>query len=153
MGAAPGGWTQVARERAASAKIIACDLLPMDPIAGVNFLRGDFRREITPTKIKDLLGSKEQIVFDIIMSDMAPNLSGNTLRDQALMLDLAQGILDKAEEFLDKVGGILLFKVFQGEDLPDILLELKDRGYNAKQVKPAASKDNSREVYIFAGME
>lgn len=148
LGAAPGGWTQVVKERAhQNAKILACDLVDIQPIHDVTILTGDFHTEITPAKVQELLGSDQ---VDLLLSDMAPAISGNTLRDQALMLELGLGVLDKARELLNKEQGTLLIKMFQGSDLQDFIDALRQDGYKHKIVKPAASRSASKEIYILA---
>lgn len=151
LGAAPGGWTQVVQERAHNnAKVLACDLLDIKPIHQVTLITGDFMTEITPPIVEELLGTPQ---VDLLLSDMAPAISGNTLRDQALMLELGLGVLDKARELLDQERGILLIKMFQGSDLPEFVEALKQDGYKHKIVKPAASRSASKEIYILASRQ
>ena len=145
LGAAPGGWTQVLTERASHAKIIACDIVPMQPIAGATILQGDLLEPTTDDKIQQLTkGAK----FDLLLSDMAPNISGNHLRDQVLMQELATAALQQAEHHLNPDAGIFLIKMFQGSEFQDYLNELRQHNYKVRIVKPAASKNNSREVYL-----
>lgn len=139
---------------APQARIVACDLVPIEPISGVVSVVGSFEDEITKEKLQQLLNTdkltNELPKFDVILSDMSPSLSGNSIRDQSLMLELAMGVLAKAEELLDPVAGILLIKVFQGSELQEFVEALKASDYKYKLVKPAASKDKSKEFYIFA---
>ncbi|MBE8183108.1 MAG: RlmE family RNA methyltransferase [Candidatus Portiera sp.] len=148
LGAAPGGWTQVVKERMANnAKVLACDLVEIQPIYNVTILTGDFITEITPPKVEELLGSDK---VDLLLSDMAPAISGNSIRDQAQMLELGLGVLDKARELLNQDKGILLTKMFQGSDLQEFIQGLRRDGYKHKIVKPLASRSTSKEIYIIA---
>ena len=147
LGAAPGGWSQVAMELVGSrGKVIACDLLPMDAIGGVEFVVGDFCDERILQAILDALGDDRA---DLVISDMAPNLSGIRSADQAQMMALAELALEFARLAL-KPAGSMLVKVFQGEGMDAFLTEL--RAHFAKVVvrKPAASRARSREQYLLA---
>ena len=104
LGAAPGGWTQVIRERAAQAKIIACDIAEMAPLPAVTILHGDFREQLSDTALQELLGDDE-VWFDLMLSDMSPVISGNHLRDQAQMLELVSAAWQLAEKWLVPVAG------------------------------------------------
>ena len=104
LGAAPGGWTQVIRERAAQAKVIACDLAEMAPLPAVTILHGDFREQLSDTALQELLGDDE-VWFDLMLSDMSPVISGNHLRDQAQMLELVSAAWQLAEKWLVPVAG------------------------------------------------
>ncbi len=110
-------------------------------------LTGDFHKEVTPAKVELLLGSP---TVDLLLSDMSPSLTGNSIRDQALMLELGLGVLDKARDLLNQTTGILLIKMFQGSELQEFIQSLKDDGYKHKVIKPAASRSNSKEIYIMA---
>ncbi|TVQ91989.1 MAG: 23S rRNA methyltransferase [Chromatiaceae bacterium] len=147
LGAAPGGWSQVAHDLVGPAgQVIAMDLLPMDPIPGVDFLQGDFREADDYARLQQLLGGA---LAHLVLSDMAPNLSGMQAVDQPRMSNL----VELAAEFADLVlqpGGALLVKAFHGEGFDGVLKRLRT-GYAAVAVrKPAASRPESREVYLVA---
>ncbi len=145
LGAAPGSWSQVARERLGEdARIFALDLLPMEPIPGVDFLIGDFRENEVLEQLEELLqGSK----VDLVLSDMAPNLSGIAPSDQARSVYLAELALDFARSWLD-ISGKLVVKVFQGAGFDELLTEFRRTFKTVKIRKPAASRSESREVYL-----
>ncbi|MFO1257856.1 MAG: RlmE family RNA methyltransferase [Gammaproteobacteria bacterium] len=147
LGAAPGGWSQVARERIGkTGMIIALDLLEMDPIPGVTFVQGDFLSEAVQLQLNNLLlGGKA----DLILSDMAPNLSGIAVADQARMMTLAETALDLASEWL-KPGGGFLVKIFQGAGVDAFHRALKQSFKKVVVRKPAASRSESKEYYLLA---
>lgn len=147
LGAAPGGWSQVARERIGkNGLIIALDLLEMDPIPGVTFIQGDFLSEAVQLQVNDLLqGGKA----DLILSDMAPNLSGIAVADQARMMTLAETALDLSSEWL-KPGGGFLVKIFQGAGVDAFHRALKQNFKKVVVRKPAASRSESKEYYLLA---
>lgn len=150
LGGAPGGWSQVLKERTAKAHIISCDIVKIHPIDGVDIVFGDFLKQSTIDKIKELvvLNSNAKFSFDLVLSDMSPNISGNRLRDQALMLQLAKAVLKFTEEYINSDKGVLLIKMFQGSELTDYLGLLQKHHYKVRIVKPAASKSNSSEIYL-----
>jgi len=147
LGAAPGGWSQMVRARLGDkGRIFALDILPMQGIAGVDFIEGDFREEaVLKTLEKHLDGSR----VDLVLSDMAPNLSGVGSVDQPRAMHLAE----LAEEFADRhlvKGGAFLTKLFQGEGFDDYVRRLR-RGYERVSMrKPKASRSRSPEVYALA---
>lgn len=147
LGAAPGGWSQVARERIGkNGIIIALDLLEMNPIPGVTFIQGDFLSEAVQLQVNDLLQDGKA---DLILSDMAPNLSGIAVADQARMMTLAETALDLASEWL-KPGGGFLVKIFQGAGVDAFHRALKQNFKKVVVRKPAASRSESKEYYLLA---
>jgi 23S rRNA (uridine2552-2'-O)-methyltransferase len=147
LGAAPGSWSQVARERLGDkGRLIALDILPMQGIGGVEFILGDFREESVLEQLKQALAGAE---VDLVLSDMAPNMSGVNAVDQARSMHL----VELAEEFASaqlKKGGSFLTKVFQGEGFDDFVRRLR-AGYERVSIrKPKASRARSPEVYALA---
>ncbi len=146
LGAAPGGWAQVAGERVgAKGRVLALDLVSVAPIDGVEFLRGDFTDAKVQTRLFELLRKPAHVV----LSDMAPRLSGNRAVDVARSLDLADAALSFAVRAL-RPGGSLLVKVFQGDGYPAYVRRVGERFEAAKGVKPSASSPRSSEIYILA---
>lgn len=147
LGAAPGGWCQyVARKQKGNGYIIGLDLLEMAPMEGVEFIQGDFRDEEILAALLDALGGKKA---DLVLSDMAPNISGVAAVDQPRAMYLAELALDLCREALAP-GGSLLIKVFQGEGSQDLLAQMREVFDKVKVVKPKASRPRSREVYFLA---
>lgn len=147
LGAAPGGWSQLATELVGTqGQVIACDILPMDPIAGVDFLQGDFREEKVLETLLNRIGDSS---VDIILSDMAPNMSGNASVDQARSMYLCELALDMCRQVLGKNGAFAI-KVFQGEGFDEYFKELKQTFTTIKTRKPDSSRARSREVYLVA---
>lgn len=147
LGAAPGGWTQYISEiMADEGIIIASDILPMDSFERVNFVLGDFTENEALESIRALLGKKE---LDLVLSDMAPNLSGVAVSDQARSIYLAELALELARDMLAP-GGSFATKLFQGEGFDPYVLELRRTFRNVNIHKPAASRARSREVYAVA---
>jgi len=147
LGSAPGSWSQLAvRLVGSTGRVIAIDLLPMEPIPGVEFLEGDFTAPETLEALRNLVGPKP---VDLVMSDMAPNMSGNRTIDQPRSLALLDEALAFAREVL-KPGGDLLFKAFQGEGIDEVTRELKRDFKTVKTLKPKASRPESREIYLLA---
>jgi len=147
LGAAPGGWTQMVRGRLGEkGRVIALDILPMQGIAGVDFILGDFREESVLKQLEEALGEG---AVDLVLSDMAPNLSGMNSVDQPRAMHLAE----LAEEFAQKHlrrGGVFLTKLFQGEGFDEYVRRLR-RGYERVSMrKPKASRARSPEVYALA---
>ncbi len=147
LGAAPGGWTQVAaREIGESGVVIALDILPMDPVADAVVLQADFTESAGLDALATILG--EQPV-DLVLSDMAPNISGMKAVDQPRAMYLAELALAFAREQL-KPGGDFLVKTFQGEGFDAYLRDLRRSFGRVVTRKPSASRDRSREVYLLA---
>src|SRR5471030_1780568 len=147
LGAAPGGWSQyVATQIGRKGRIIACDILPMDPIVGVDFLQGDFR---DPEVLKALLERVGDNKVQVVMSDMAPNMSGTPAVDIPKSMYLVELALDMCRDVLAP-GGSFLVKVFQGDGFDEYLREIRSLFTKVKVRKPDASRARSREVYIVA---
>jgi 23S rRNA (uridine2552-2'-O)-methyltransferase len=147
LGAAPGGWSQLAaRLVAPGGRVVAVDLLPMEPIPDVEFLQGDFTSAETLAALRALIGATP---VDLVMSDMAPNISGNRAIDQPRSLALLDDALLFAREVL-RPGGHLLLKAFQGEGIAAFTRELRSYFKSVKTIKPKASRPESREIYLLA---
>jgi len=145
LGAAPGGWSQVAAGRVGPrGRVIALDLLEMPSLPGVTFLRGDFRDDATLAELERMLGGQRA---DLVLSDMAPNLSGIASSDQARVLELAELALDFALKHMKPKGNFLV-KTFQGAGFEDYLKILRSRFSAVVVRKPEASRDRSREVFL-----
>lgn len=147
LGAAPGGWSQLVRERMGdTGSVVALDILPMQGLAGVEFIQGDFREpEVLSALEAQLNGQK----LDLVLSDMAPNMSGVALADQIRAMDLAELALQFSQDWL-KPGGSLLIKVFQGTGFDDYLRNLRASFTRVTMRKPKASRARSRETYALA---
>jgi len=146
LGAAPGGWSQVARERVGpKGRVLAVDVAAFVPLDGVEFLRGDFR----DPKVQALLFERLRDPADMVMSDMAPKLSGTRAVDVARALDLADAALSFAVRAL-RPGGIFLTKVFQGEGYREFLKQVSGHFEFVKGVKPSSSTERSAERYVLA---
>ena len=142
LGAAPGGWSQVAAEKVKpGGKVTAVDLLEIAPISGVTILRGDFRDSLIKSAIE---GSA-----DVVLSDVAPNLSGIPNVDQARLLELAEAAIDVCRKLL-KRDGVFLLKAFHGEAFGEVRERLNKTFLNVKVVKPPASRGESAETYVVA---
>lgn len=147
LGAAPGGWSQFSAEQVgATGTVIACDILPMDSLAGVDFLHGDFRNEKVLEALLNKIGGTN---VDIIMSDMAPNMSGNQSVDQAQSMYLCELALDMCRQVL-KPNGSFIVKVFMGEGFDQYFKDVKQMFSSVKTRKPDSSRARSREVYLVA---
>jgi 23S rRNA (uridine2552-2'-O)-methyltransferase len=147
LGAAPGGWSQLVRQRLGdTGKVVALDILPMQGIAGVDFLQGDFREADVLSQLEARLDNQK---VDLVLSDMAPNMSGVALADQIRSMDLAELALDFSKQWL-KPGGSLLIKLFQGTGFDDYLRRLRADFSRVSMRKPKASRARSREVYALA---
>jgi len=145
LGAAPGGWSQVAAGRVGPrGRVIALDILEMPSLAGVTFLRGDFRDDATLAELERVLAGQRA---DLVLSDMAPNLSGIASSDQAQALELAELALDFALKHMKPKGNFLV-KTFQGAGFEEYLRSLRGRFSAVAVRKPEASRDRSREVYL-----
>jgi 23S rRNA (uridine2552-2'-O)-methyltransferase len=147
LGAAPGGWSQVlAPLVGAKGAVIALDMLEMPPLRGVTFIRGDFSEDATLHRLEEHLGDRP---IDLVVSDMAPNISGVGLVDQARSIHLAELALEFGRKRL-KPGGDLLVKMFQGSGVEEFRKELA-KAFGAVAVrKPKASRDRSSEFYLLA---
>jgi 23S rRNA (uridine2552-2'-O)-methyltransferase len=147
LGAAPGGWSQVAAELAgAKGRVIAVDILAMQPVPGVVFIQGDFREEATLRALEVALGGQHA---DLVVSDMAPNISGIGMVDQARAAHLAELALEFAVKSL-KPGGYFLVKGFQGEGYNELRAQLRRHFRQLLTRKPAASRSRSSEIYLLA---
>lgn len=147
LGAAPGGWSQyAARVLKGQGRILASDVLAMDPIEGVEFVQGDFSAEDVFADLLARLGSDRP---HLVMSDMAPNMSGIADVDQARGMYLVELALDFAEKTLAP-GGDFLVKVFQGRDYPAFVARLRKLFGSVKTRKPKASRSRSAELYLLA---
>ena len=147
LGSAPGSWSQVLRERLGSkGRIVAVDILPMDPLPGVAFVQADFSSDEGLAAVEAALGDRP---VDLVVSDMAPNLSGVDAADQARSVGLAELALAFAEDHLQP-GGDFAVKVFQGSGLPEFEKAVRERFAKSYVRKPKASRDRSREVFLVA---
>lgn len=149
LGAAPGGWSQVAASRIGAAEgrgsIVGIDLLPIDPLSHVTFAQLDFLDETAPDRLKAMLGGHA----DVVLSDMAANTTGHKKTDHLRIIGLAELAADFACEVLAP-GGIFLSKVFQGGTEGQLLKRLKSDFANVRHVKPQASRAGSAELYVLA---
>ena len=147
LGAAPGGWTQyIAAKLGERGRIVATDILEMDGLADVEFIQGDFTEETVLLQLEAALGDRGA---DLVLSDMAPNISGVSVSDQARAMGLADLALDIACTVLNEKGAFAV-KLFQGEGFDAYIRDLRVRFQSVKLRKPAASRARSREVYAVA---
>ncbi len=147
LGASPGGWSQFAAKLVSPAgRVLAVDLLPMAPIEGVQFVEGDFTAAETLGRLTQALQSTRA---DIVMSDMAPNISGNRAVDQPRAIELAVVALEFCETAL-RPGGAFLVKLFQGEGFEAFVREVRSKFATVRLIKPKASRPESREIYLLA---
>ena len=147
LGAAPGGWSQVATQYIGeTGKVIALDILAMPSIPRVSFIQGDFSEE---KPYKELLAMTQHKTVDWVISDMAPNITGNRVTDQAQSIYLVELALEFAQKTLKKNGGFLA-KVFQGEGFDGLIQTLRQNFHQVTIRKPHASRPRSREVYVIA---
>ena len=147
LGAAPGGWSQVAAELVGhKGRVLASDILPMDALAGVEFVQGDFTEE---SVFEELLGRLGDERADLVISDMAPNMSGVRAVDQPASMYLVELAVDMARNVL-KPGGAFVAKVFQGEGFDELIRDLRSQYQTVVTRKPGASRPRSREVYVVA---
>ena len=147
LGAAPGGWSQIARRALPpGGRIVALDLLEMEPLAGVEFIRGDFRCAEVVDRVEAMVGRR---AAGLVMSDMAPNLSGMRVNDQARWRELAESAARFAGGVLTD-DGVFLVKLFQGEETAAYLESLRERFTSVAVRKPAASRKRSSEAYALA---
>jgi 23S rRNA (uridine2552-2'-O)-methyltransferase len=147
LGAAPGGWSQfVLKHLAGKAHIVALDILPMEALPGVDFIQGDFREQ---SVLDALLSATAGGPVDLVMSDMAPNISGM----EAVDIPRSMYLVELALELADRVqapGGVFLSKAFQGEGFDSVLRSLRERYDKVLIRKPKSSRPRSREVYLLA---
>ena len=147
LGAAPGGWSQYAVKRTqGNARVVALDLLEMEPLSGVDFIQGDFRDDAVLAELEARLAGAP---VDLVLSDMAPNISGVPGVDVPRAIHLAELALEFAERTL-REGGDLLMKVFQGEGYEALVKQVRARFETVTVRKPKASRPRSREVYLLA---
>jgi 23S rRNA (uridine2552-2'-O)-methyltransferase len=147
LGAAPGGWSQVVRrDLGAKGRVIAMDILDMPSIAGVDFIHGDFREDEAVSRLEAMLNGAQ---VDLVLSDMAPNMSGVDSVDQARAMYLSELAVEFADKHL-KTGGDFLIKLFMGADFDVYMKDLKSRYSKVVTRKPAASRRRSNEVYALA---
>ena len=158
LGSAPGAWSQYLRRRFAPkaagtggaavgallGTIIALDILPMEPIEGVQFIQGDFREDAVLAQLHDLVGGR---LLDVVVSDLAPNLTGIEVSDAARIEHLIELALDFARDHL-KPGGALVAKVFHGAGYSQLVARFKAQFRTVKPIKPKASRDKSAETYL-----
>jgi 23S rRNA (uridine2552-2'-O)-methyltransferase len=153
LGSAPGAWSQYVRRKlspegaavgALDGTIVALDLLPMEPVEGVTFLQGDFREDAMLARLQEVLGGRK---VDVVVSDMAPNLSGIASADAARISDLVELAVDFATRHL-KPDGALVAKVFHGSGYSQLAQLFKETFRVAKPHKPKASRDKSSETFL-----
>ena len=144
LGAAPGGWTQVAVRQGATA-VVGLDLLAMDPVPGAQFLQGDFNDADMPERLREMLGGPA----DLVLSDMAPNTTGHSATDHLRIIALAEMALEFAERVLVP-GGAFVAKVFQGGTEGRMLAPMKRMFASVRHAKPPASRKESSELYVVA---
>jgi 23S rRNA (uridine2552-2'-O)-methyltransferase len=147
LGSAPGSWSQIAAKRVApGGRLIGLDLLPMEPVHGVEFIQGDFRDDAVLKALTDAIDGRQ---VDLVLSDMAPNMSGIGMVDQARVMLLAELTLEFCAQHL-KPGGDMLVKVFQGDGFMELRRALQQQFQNLQMRKPAASRNRSAEIYLLA---
>jgi len=143
LGASPGGWSQVAKEIVGpKGSVVAVDLVPMDPVDGVKFVQGDIEDPETQKKVLDV--SRE---YDVVISDASPSLSGNRTLDRGRSLALCWAIMTMAPKVL-RPGGSVLVKMFQGDEVDELIEEFGGRYRNVDRMKPRSSLKRSIEIYI-----
>jgi 23S rRNA (uridine2552-2'-O)-methyltransferase len=147
LGAAPGSWSQyVTRKLDGNARIIAIDLLPMDSLPNTAFIQGDFTEDAALQELEALVGEQK---VDLVMSDLAPNISGNRVIDQPRAMYLAELALDFARDVLAERGDFVI-KLFQGAGIDPYIADVRKSFATVKVRKPKASRAGSREVYLVA---
>ena len=147
LGSAPGGWSQYAtRKLDGKGRIVAIDLLPMDALPNVDFIQGDFTEDAVLEELRALVSDEK---VDLVMSDLAPNISGNRAIDQPRAMYLAELALDFAREVLAERGDFVI-KLFQGAGIDPFLADVRSSFATVKVKKPKASRAGSREVYLVA---
>jgi 23S rRNA (uridine2552-2'-O)-methyltransferase len=147
LGSAPGGWSQYVSDRLKGrARIVAVDILPMDALPDVEFIQGDFREDEVCELLLERVGEEGA---DLVMSDMAPNITGTKAVDQPRSMYLVELALDMARRVL-KPGGSFVCKVFQGEGFDEFVRDARNSFERVRVIKPEASRKGSREVYLVA---
>jgi len=147
LGAAPGGWSQYAAQmKGKSGRVVATDILAIDPLEGVEFVHGDFREDVV---FQDLLARIGDRGADLVISDMAPNISGMGAVDQPRAMYLVDLAVDLARNVLAQEGDLLM-KVFQGEGFDELIRDLRTHFRKVQVRKPKASRPRSREVYVLS---
>lgn len=147
LGAAPGGWTQYVSERLnGNGRIVALDILPMDALPDVDFIQGDFREDLV---LKELLNLIPNRSLDLLLSDMAPNMSGSAAIDIPRAMYLVELAFDFAEKML-KPGGSMLVKIFHGSGFDDLVKQARSSFEKVVIRKPLASRSRSKETYLLA---
>ena len=147
LGSAPGSWSQVLREKLGrQGTIVALDLLEMEPLPGVRFVKGDFREDGVLAALTTMLNGH---LLDLVLSDLSPNISGIESADQARSVHLGELALEFAQQWL-RPGGDLVIKAFQGEGFTEFQRQLQQHFEKVYVRKPKASRDRSREVYLVA---
>jgi 23S rRNA (uridine2552-2'-O)-methyltransferase len=147
LGSAPGSWSQVAVKRIKpKGVLVALDLLEMEAIPEVEFIRGDFREDVVLKQLETVLNGRQ---VDLVLSDMAPNMSGVSVSDQARVMYLAELTLDFCQQNL-KPGGDLLVKVFMGSGFEELRAQMREVFSNVQVRKPEASRDRSAETFLLA---
>jgi 23S rRNA (uridine2552-2'-O)-methyltransferase len=149
LGSTPGGWSQwTVKKVGAKGKVVAIDLLPMEPIPGVHFIQADFSLDEGLAAVESAIGGEGHKV-DLVISDMAPNLTGIVITDQARLFTLGEMAMDFAVKWL-KPNGVFLVKVFQGAGFEPYVKTLRQHFKAVAAKKPDASRDESRETYLLA---
>lgn len=147
LGAAPGGWSQVAANIVGrNGQVIGLDLLPIQPLLGVTFIRGDFKTEEALAKLHEILENK---LVDLVLSDLSPNITGIDTIDQPCAMYLCELAVDLCHNIL-RAGGVLIVKVFQGVGFEEFYKNMQQQFRHVKARKPKASRAESREVYLVA---
>jgi 23S rRNA (uridine2552-2'-O)-methyltransferase len=147
LGAAPGGWSQVAKQFVGEkGRVIGIDISPIQPIEGVNFFQGDLTKDSTVQNLQKTIGINKT---DVVLSDMSPDISGNYSVDHARSIYLCEQALKIANTVL-KTEGNFVCKVFEGEDLQDFISKVKQKFKTVKQFSPSATRKSSSEIYIIA---
>ncbi|HVL88057.1 MAG TPA: RlmE family RNA methyltransferase [Candidatus Thermoplasmatota archaeon] len=144
LGAAPGGWSQVAVELSSPGRVVGIDLQEIEPLSGAELVRGDFTRPETTQRIRDMIGQAS-----VVVSDMSPNISGNYSTDHARSIHLCEQALAFATQVL-KPGGVFVVKVFEGDLFADFLVQARRHFAMVKAHHPEASRSSSSEVYVVA---
>ncbi|MBQ9601583.1 MAG: 23S rRNA (uridine(2552)-2'-O)-methyltransferase RlmE [Neisseriaceae bacterium] len=145
LGSAPGSWSQVAAKLVGKqGRVFALDILPMEPIEGVDFIQGDFREDSVLSEFERLLDNRP---LDVVICDMAPNMAGNAVMDQARSFYLCELALDFAQNHL-KTGGSFLVKVFQGAGYQEYMQAMRETFAVVQTRKPDASRNRSSEIYL-----